>query len=432
MKRILVALVAMIAPIAVGQAHAEPLSSALAKAYRYNPTLNASRAGVRASAYDIDIARSAMLPKIAWRNGIGYDSSAATNRGTFGILLDQTLFDGLRTTNNVEVNKARQRASEENTRNTEQNILFEATEAYMDVVLARRIVTLRKQDLDFLKALTRSEIARHAAGERTRTNIAQAEARRAAAQAALSLAHAEVKRAQATYRQIIGDEPGKLTGGKVPSKMLPANLDRALAIAASQHPALLAKRHLAEGAMFNVAVSEGKLLPTVTGAIGVGRGEGGSAIEAMRFDGSATARKAGIEVKVPVYQGGKAAAEVRQSKENLGNAHFTVDVQHAEVQAKAASAWAQYQAALATASASRAAVKAATMAKDGMMEEQAIGQRTLLDVLEAQADVVKAQVRLANAERDTVVGGYRILSAIGKLGAKDLGLVARRTDAEGR
>ncbi|WP_268802324.1 TolC family outer membrane protein [Ensifer adhaerens] len=417
----------------MGQAHAEPLSSALAKAYRNNPTLNASRAGVRASAYDIDIARSAMQPKIAWRSGIGYDTNAASNRGTFGIVLDQTLFDGLQTTNNVEVNKVRLRAAEENTRNTEQNILFEATEAYMDVVLARRIAALRKQDLDFLKELTRSETARHTAGERTRTNIAQAEARRAAAQAELSLAHAEVKRAQATYRQIIGDEPGKLIGGKVPLKMLPANLDRALAIAAKQHPALLAKRHLAEGAMFDVAVSEGKLLPRVNGAIGIGRGhDDAGVINAMRFDGSGTERKVGIEIKVPVYHGGKAAAEVRRSKESLGNAHFTVDVQHAEVQAKAASAWAQYQGALATASASRAAVKAATMAKDGMMEEQAIGQRTLLDVLQAQADVVKAQVKLANAERDTVVGGYRILSAIGRLGARDLGIVAKRTDAEGR
>ncbi|OKP71861.1 hypothetical protein BTE77_24685 [Ensifer adhaerens] len=116
MKRILVTLVAMIAPIAMAEAHAEPLSSALAKAYHNNPTLNAARAGVRASAYDIDIARSAMHPKITWRSGIGYNSSAATNRGTFGIVLDQTLFDGLQTTNNVEVNKARQRAAEENTR----------------------------------------------------------------------------------------------------------------------------------------------------------------------------------------------------------------------------------------------------------------------------------------------------------------------------
>lgn len=432
MKRILVALVAMIAPIAMAEAHAEPLSSALAKAYRNNPTLNAARAGARASAYDIDIARSAMHPKITWRSGIGYDSSAATNRGTFGVVLDQTLFDGLQTTNNVEVNKARQRAAEENTRNTEQNILFEATEAYMDVVLARRIVVLRKQDLDFLKELKRSEIARHQAGERTRTNIAQAEARRAAAQAELSLAHAEAKRVQATYRQIIGDEPGKLTGGKVPVKMLPANLDKALAIAAKQHPALLAKRHLAEGAMFNVAVSEGKLLPTVKGSIGIGRGERNSAIDAMAFDGSATEQKAGIELKVPIYQGGKVEAEIRRSKEDLGKSNITVDVQHAEVQAKAASAWAQYQAALATVSANRASVKAATMAKDGMMAEQAIGQRTLLDVLQAQAELIKVQVKLANAERDTVVGGYRILSAIGKLGAKDLGLVARRADTETR
>ncbi|WP_052201581.1 TolC family protein [Ensifer sp. ZNC0028] len=214
--------------------------------------------------------------------------------------------------------------------------------------------------------------------------------------------------------------------------MLPANLDKALAIAAKQHPALLAKRHLVEGAVFNVAVSEGKLLPTVKGAIGIGRGERNSAIDAMAFDGSATEQKAGIELKVPIYQRGKVEAEIRRSKEDLGKSNFTVDVQHAEVQAKAASAWAQYQAALATVSANRASVKAATMAKDGMMAEQAIGQRTLLDVLQAQAELIKVQVKLANAERDTVVGGYRILSAIGKLGAKDLGLVARRADTETR
>ncbi|OCP05796.1 MULTISPECIES: TolC family protein [unclassified Ensifer] len=133
-----------------------------------------------------------------------------------------------------------------------------------------------------------------------------------------------------------------------------------------------------------------------------------------------------MDLKVPVYEGGKVAAQVRQAKEKRGTSHFEVDIQGAEVQAKAAAAWAQYQAAIATASANRGAVKAARMAMDGVMAERAIGQRTLLDVLKAQADVVKAQVKLANAERDMVMGGYRILSAIGRLGARDLGLVAAR------
>ncbi|HEV7321351.1 MAG TPA: TolC family outer membrane protein [Ensifer sp.] len=426
MIRLTAAFALLLAALTVDVASAEPLSSALAKAYRNNPTLNAARAGVRMSAYDVDIASSAMRPKIKLRSGMGYSSEGGGGRGTFGIVLDQTLFDGLQTTNNVAVHEARLRAAEENTRNTEQNVLFEATEAYMDVVLGRRMVVLRKQDLEFLSELARSERARRNAGERTRTDVAQAEARRAAAQAELDLAHAEVKRAQATYRQVIGDEPGKLSGAKPPSGMLPATLDKALATAETQHPALLAKRHLAEGAVFGVAATEGKLLPGVTGSIGIGRGQSGSATDTMAFEPGATSRKVGIEVKVPVYQGGKVSGQVRQSKEQLGKSRFEVDTQSAEVQAKAAGAWAQYQAATASVSANRVSVDAAKVAMAGIVAEREIGQRTLLEVLKAQADVVRAQVKLADAERNMVVGGYRILSAIGRLGAKDLGLVTAR------
>ncbi|HEV7307857.1 MAG TPA: TolC family outer membrane protein [Ensifer sp.] len=423
MKRLMAALTIMTAAISADAARAEPLLDALAKAYRNNPTLNAARAGVRASAYDVDIAGAAMRPKINASSSVGYSTPGGSRRG-FGIVLDQTLFDGLQTTNNVAVNEARLRAARENARNTEQNILFQATEAYMDVVLGRRLVSLRKQNLDFLNELTRSEKDRHRVGERTRTDVALAEARRAAAKAELELAQVEVKQAQATYSQIIGDAPGKLSGARPPSDKIPSSLEKALAVAAKQHPALLAKRHLADGAVSNVAVNEGKHLPRVTGSIGIGRGQAVGKSEAMRFDEGATSRKLVILMQVPVYQGGKVSAQVRQANENLDASRFNIDMQSAEVQAQATAAWAHHQAATASASANRQDVKSARMALEGVVAERAVGERALLDVLRAQADVIKAQVRLATAERDMVVGGYRILSAIGRLGAHDLGLVA--------
>ncbi len=169
------------------------------------------------------------------------------------------LFDGFQTRNNVRTAKANVLASRESLRNTEQNILLDAATAYMDVIRDRQIAALTEQNLAFLNEQVRAAQSRFDVGEGTRTDVAQAQAERASAIASLNDAKARVLQSSATYRQVIGEEPGKLTFPKAPSKMLPKSLDGAQAIAAEEHPAIIASEHLIDAAGFTVKSIEGPI-----------------------------------------------------------------------------------------------------------------------------------------------------------------------------
>ncbi|TIN16558.1 MAG: transporter, partial [Mesorhizobium sp.] len=229
-------------------ASAETITGALAKAYQYNSQLNSARAGTRVTDEGVAIAKSGYRPTIRGSASIDYTSSRNNNlgqtlnitTGNFGVEIDQTLFDGFQTKNNVAAAEAQVRASQESLRNTEENILFNAASAYMDVIRDRQIAVLTAQNLQFLTEQARAARSRFEVGEGTRTDVAQADASRATAVAQLASARATALASAATYHQIIGDEPGKLRAAAPVGKLLPGSLDSAFAIAAAEHPAILA------------------------------------------------------------------------------------------------------------------------------------------------------------------------------------------------
>lgn len=422
-------LAALLAATAMTPAFGETLTGALAKAYQNNSELNAARAGVRVTDEGVAIAKSGYRPTIVGKASADYTSTrmvspgnATTNltTGSFGVQIQQTLFDGFQTKNNVAAAEARVRASNESLRNTEQNVLFNAASAYMDVIRDRQIATLRERNVQFLVEQVRAARSRFEVGEGTRTDVAQAEAGRSAAVAQLSAARAQALSSAATYRQIIGDEPGKLSSPS-PAKGLPRSMDEATAVAATQHPAILATEHLVDAAGFVVKSTQGALLPQVSASAGVSRSYRNTSPGALS-DGTYNSATIGATLTVPIYQGGRVSAQVRQSKESLGQARIQVDVSRDQVRAAVTSAWTMYQAAQEAVGANRELVSAAQLALNGVIEERNVGQRTTLDVLNAQADVIAAQINLVSAERDVVVASYAILSATGRLSVKKLAL----------
>lgn len=424
------AIVAVMPMIAwpAGSVSAETIIGALQKAYANNSQLNSDRAGVRIQDEGVAIAKSGYRPVINGVGSINYSYSglnggARLSTGSFGISISQALFDGFQTRNSVKAAKARVLAARENLRNSGQNVFFDAASAYMDVIRDRQIAVLRQRNLEFLEEQVRAARSRFDVGEGTRTDVAQAEASRSAARAQLSAAQAQARASEATYRQIIGNEPGKLSPASPLDRLLPPSLDSVLARAEANHPAIQANKYLADAAAYVVKTNEGAFLPQVSAEANLSRNyrnqiTAPNTHNYQEYDSGSV----GLTVRVPIYQGGRASATVRQSKEQLGQAQINIDVVRDQLRQNATAAWHQYMAAKTALVANKDLVSAARLALNGVIEERNVGQRTTLDVLNAQADVITAQLTLLQAERDLVVASYAILSSTGDLSVPKLNL----------
>ncbi len=406
---------------------AETINSALAAAYNNNPTLNAQRAATRAVDENVAIAKSGYRPTITGNANIGLSRSDVSGLpgnnvsklapGQFGVVINQTLWDSLLTQNNVSAARAAVEAQQEALRNSEQNILFNGASAYLDVVRDRATLVFQRQNLEFLQEQVRSDQARFDVGEATRTDVAQARASRAGAEAQVSLALANLKSSEAVYRQIIGHEPRTLSPVKGVARLLPNNVSAAMHVAEREHPAILSTEHLVDQAIFNVKAAESGLLPTIGLQGSATRSFDQSATNSVTDNLSVTAT-----LTVPIYQAGRQSATVRQNKETLGQTRIQVDESVDNVRAAVVSAFSQFEGARASLIANQEQLRAAKLALEGAVEERKVGQRTTLDVLDTQNQVINAQISLTNSSRDLKVAGYAILSAIGRLNPGRLGL----------
>ena len=429
------AVVAVSAALALSQpASAETIHGALARAYQNNASLNAARAGVRVTDEGVAIAKSGWRPVIGATGGLSYTSnnSGQITAGSFGVAIQQSLFDGFQTANNVRAAEAQVRAAVESLRNTEQNILFNAAAAYVDVLRDRQIATYRARNLDFLGEQVRAASSRFEVGEGTRTDVAQAQAQQASAVAQLSAARAQVLASEAAYLQLVGDKPGRLDPAGPVASLLPAGIDAALGAALGEHPVIKATLHMVDAASFQVRSAEGSLLPQIRAEAGVSHNYRHESLPGVGMGGTTRGESAsvGLNLTIPIYQGGLASAQVRRSKESLGQARIEVDVARDQVRAAVTAAWTQYVAAREVVAAGRELVSAAQLALNGVIEERNVGQRTTLDVLNAQADVITAQINVASAERDVVAASYAILSAMGRLSPQRLGLAVAVHDPQ--
>jgi outer membrane protein len=417
-----------------GAAQAETLAGALARAYQHNPELNAARAGVRATDEGVPQALSGYRPSVSasastgitrtWARPNGRANTVTTlHPSTLGITVTQPLFRGFRTQNAVAQAEAGVAAARAGLQNTEQNIFVSATQAYMDVLADRAILALRQQNVGFLEEQVRAAQARFDVGEGTRTDIAQANARRAFALAQVSAAQASLTASNAVYRQVIGTDPNQLVTPSPFTNGIPSTLQGALENALATHPAIVAARASIDVAQSAVALAEGELLPTVDL-----EGSASRTWDVGGAGGPNDSLSATLRLSVPIYQGGRVTSAIRQSIETLGQRRLELDVAREQVRAAIYAAFGGLEAARAQIESSNAQVAAAQIALAGTIEEQRVGQRTTLDVLNTQDELITARIAEINARRDLVVASYSLASALGRLSAESLGLQVARYD----
>ncbi|MEI3853705.1 MULTISPECIES: TolC family outer membrane protein [Ensifer] len=411
---------------------AETIFGAMAKAYANNPDLNAARAGLRATDESVPIAKSGFRPQVAaFASGtlstIDRESSGSqdVHQGQVGVSITQMVFDGFQTLNNVRAAESNVFATRESLLANEMQILLSAATIYSNIARDQQLVSIRKQNIAFLQEQVNAAKARLDVGEGTRTDVSLAEASLANAQSQLIVAVAQLKQSEATYVRIVGDLPKNIKQASPASKNLPRSLDQAVASGLRDHPTILAAQYSVDSAGFQVKSAEGTMLPGVTlqGQVGRTTGNVGDGIDSNTS--SITAR-----LEVPIYQGGLEYGQIRQAKERLGQQRILVDSARASIQETIVSAYAQLEAAIARISANKAQISAAKLALDGVIEERKVGQRTTLDVLDSQQDVLQAQELLALAQRDAVVASYTLLAASARLTVKSQGLQVAEYRAE--
>jgi outer membrane protein len=440
-------LIAMALPPCVLRGHAETMSGALARAYAGNPDLNQQRAGVRATDENLPRATAAWRPTATATGQFGenyFDLTApsvsgsafvggtsggplttgvnrlkkTTDIGTLNLTVTQNLFNGNRTVNGVRQAESTIFGARESLRNSEQNVLLNGATAYMNVLRDIAILDLRKNNIIVLEEQLRQTRDRFIVGEVTRTDVAQAESSLASARSDYFTARANLQTSVANYRQVIGVEPTRLEPARTIEGLLPRSLGSAIGVALAEHPGIQAALHAVDTAALQVKLVEGELAPTVDLVGNVRQNYNLAGVPGERlFNGSVVG-----QVTVPIYQGGAVYARVRQAKETLDQARLQADLQRNVIRASVVSSWGQLDTARAVIQSSKAAVKSAEIALDGIRQEAEVGQRTTFDILFAQQVLLNARVGLVSAQRDRVVASYAVMAAIGRLAAANLNL----------
>lgn len=427
---------------------AETLNGALLRAYNNSPVINSGRAGLRALDEKVPQALSGMRPRANAGAFLGVQDNRAVTRQfdidlrdteiraatksiqtggsmprSANFTIEQPVFDGFKTQNATRLAETDVFAGRERLRLAEQRALFAAVSAYMNVLRDTAALKLQENNVAVLAEQLRQTKERYNYGQITLTDIAQAEARLAAGQSLTGQARAALETSIGAYRQAIGIEPRKLSPGAPVDRLIPKTRDEAERIAQAEHPIILAALHDADAANLDIKVIESDFMPkfsivgtvfTQTDVSGVYNRNIGASI--------------GGRLNVPIYEGGLTSSQVRQAKEMAGQRRFDVDVARADLVALVRANWGALQAAKTQIAAAQTQIAAAERALYGVREEAKAGQRTTLDILNAQQELLNARIALIFAQRERVVASYAVLAAMGRLSMETLHLGEERYD----
>ncbi|CAN5341273.1 TolC family outer membrane protein [soil metagenome] len=417
---------AALASIAV-PASAETLREALAKAYQTNPTLSGARADLRATDENVPIARAAGLPGASLTGSYNRDvlnaaPSPVPNQQALGSAnISLPIFSGGAVRNSVAAAKTRVEAGRAGLRGTEANMFTNVVAAYMDVIRDEAIVQLNKQNVKVLGVNVDASNDRFQVGDLTRTDVAQSQARAALALGQLQTAQARLISSRENYIALVGSAPVNL---EVPPPLpnLPASPDAAVEIALQNNPNLLAAQKARDATRYDIGVARAATLPKLS--VGVGGNyynylnSAGPAYSAN----SGTSGSAGVSLSLPLFQGGRPAAQVRQAQARRSQAIEAVTETERGVISQTRSAYAIWMSSQQVIASSETAVNANKLSLEGVRAENGVGNRTILDILNAEQELLNAQVTLVTARRDAYVAGFALMAAMGQAEARDLGL----------
>ena len=410
---------------AVGQT----LNQALAAAYHNNPGLLAARANLQAKDETVPQALASWRPNVSMSADIARShthlNTRTANRDQMqsprntSIDVTQPLFKGFRTLAGIEKAELGVKSTRATLIAKEQDVLLSAVTAFMSVVQDQAKLDLKINNEQVLKRQLEATQDRFRVGEITRTDVSQAEARVAGAAADRIQFEGNLNNSRANYLKVIGEKPGKL---KVPSSLtiIPKSLADAIKAAVSDHPDIVSQRYLEESARINIKSVRGELLPTVnlTGKLS-------RAWEASSNSDQKTTGQVKFSLSIPLYQKGSVYSRLRAAKQDARQSMQKLEETRRSVSEAAAKAWESVQTAKARIKSFSAQIKAAKIALEGVQREAAVGSRTVLDVLDAEQELLDAKISLVGANREEVVASFQLQEAIGQLTAKKLELAVK-------
>lgn len=420
-------------------AFADTLAEALALAYRTNPTLQAQRANQRALDEQVPQARSGLRPDVSVSVGANYTRTDTAGTGgvdlngdgipdlaggggvtendsaNASLNINQTLYAGGRTARAIDAAEATVLSGREGLRNVEQQILASVIQSYVDVVRDIEVLRIREANVAVLRRQLEESNARFEVGEITRTDVAQSEARLAQSEADLAGARAQLSVSRAAYASVVGQAPADLVAPP-PLPGVPSDFDDALDVGLAENPGILAARYDLQAAEARAAQARAAHMPTV----GVSASYGGSDDLSSFNLSSNTTFRAGATLSVPLFTGGLNRSRVAQALEQVNAARILIRAEERAVLQNVSSAYAQIVSVNAQLAAGEESVRAARIAAEGVRQEQQVGLRTTLDVLNAELELRNAEITLAQARRNQYVAQASLLAAMGRLSGEDL------------
>jgi len=414
--------------IAAVPAGAETLQEALAKAYHTNPTLAAQRAVLRATDESVAIAKAGGRPSVQSQSSYNENVLTAANsfvapsrQITSQANISVPVFSGGQVRNSVNAAKARVEQGRASLRGTESDLFVAVVQAYMNVIRDQAVVALNQQNVKVLETNLQASNDRFQVGDLTRTDVAQSEARLAIARSNLQTAEAQLISSRETYVRLVGSEPQDL---QAPPDLprLPGTVDDAVRIALGDNPALEAARQSLVASQYDVKSARAARLPVVSVGAGgnysnyLGSFAGGT--QPQQY----TQAQVGVTMTLPLYQGGRPAAQVRQARDRESQAIELKTEQERNVVAQARSAFAVWRSSLDVIQSSSVAVNANKLSLEGVRAENSVGNRTILDILNAEQELLNSQVQLVTARRDAYVAAFALLASMGHAEANDLNL----------
>lgn len=429
-------LLALLSILVTSGANAENLQDVLVYSYENNLTLSAERAGQRATDEEVAKAKSGYRPTVVAEGSIARSYNKLDyvnplmndgekyyqNPMSAQVKFVQPVFSGLSTVNTVQAAQNQVKASRHALINTEQAVLLDTVAVYMDVIRDKAVLELQEHQEKVLKEHLASYKKRFKAGDLTKTDVAQSEARASGATAARIAAQGQLKVSEANFFSVVGENPSDLQDVKEFPFDLPATMEEALDLALKNNPKILAANYAKESAKYAVKAKKGALAPSINVGGAAGRQKENISIDKDDY------WQLQANLTVPLYQSGAEYADIRQAKQTENKYRILWSKTLQDVHAEVVAAWENYTASKAQTESIKSQIKASEMALKGVIREAKVGARTVLDVLDAEQEHLDNQVMLVKTHRDEIVSAYALMSAIGQMNPLGLGLPVQAYD----
>lgn len=399
------------------ETQAETLSQMLNDVYDNNPEIKAEEAGLDASKAASNKARAAFMPQVSATAGYSYSrdrlrggGSSHTRTSQYGVKGSQRVFNGLQTRNNYKKSKLETQSAKHQVRNRERVVLLEAVKTYMDVYAARRMIKLRRQHVANMQKQRRATLARIKAGELTRTDLSKTDALLYRAKAALDGALSDLGAASGQYEALTGYKPGNLNLPQLPTRYVPKSIEDAQHKAVGLHPDLRSARAQNKAADYAVKAAKGAFLPTVDVT-----GEYNSTFSSSLSNTERAESTFSLRLSLPIFDGGSRVADVQKAKAERNQRRYRTNALSARVKSDAKENFLRNRAAQSALRQARMEVKAAKDLLRGIRIEEKAGQRSFLDILDAEVSFLDARELEIYSQADSVVALYSLLASTGQL-----------------